>query len=108
MANAAVKNKVAVVTGNPNSPIGFGRKRVYTCTYDHTGTSNTISGIGQLKSGDLVEVLETSTNTAAGYAGIIWDTATTTYSPTAGVIGLKPTNSAPDADVNLLVIIDEL
>ena len=108
MANKAVKSKVAVVSGNPNSPTGYGRKRVYTCTYDSTGTTNTISGLGQLKSGDAVEVLELQANTASGYAGIIWDTATTTYSSTAAIIGLKPTNSAPDADVNLLIIIDEL
>ena len=48
MANAAVKSKVGIVTGNPNSPLGFGRKRYYTCTYDHSGTTNTLSGIGQL------------------------------------------------------------
>lgn len=108
MANKAVKSKVALVSGNPNSQLGYGRKRMYTCTYDSTGTSNTISGVGQLKSGDLVEVLETKTNAAAGYAGIIWDVATTTYSSTAGVIGLVPTNAAPNADVDLVVIIDEL
>ncbi len=108
MANASVKNKNAQVTGNPNSPQGFGRKRVYTCTYDHTGTTNTLAGVGPLKNGDLINVKETQTNTASGYAGICWNVANTVYDMNSGTVGLIPVNAAPDADVNLVVTIEDL
>lgn len=108
MANKEVKNKLAIVTGNPNSPLGFGRKRVYTATYDSTGTTNTLSGVGPLKLGDFIQVLTTKTNTAAGYAGISWNAATTVYSVDSGTVGLIPTNAVPDADVTITVLIDNL
>lgn len=108
MANASVKNKKAVITGNPNSPIGFGRKRVYTCTYDHTGTTNTLAGVGPLKNGDMVIVRETQTGSGAGYAGICWNVPTTIYDMNSGTIGLVPINAVPAADVNLVVTIEDL
>ena len=108
MANVSVKNKSAVITGNPNSPEGFGRKRIYTCTYDHTGTTNTLSGVGPLKNGDLIIVREVQTGSGAGYAGICWNTVNTVYSMDSGTVGLVPVNAAPAADVNLIVIIEDL
>ncbi len=108
MANKEVKNKLAIVTGNPNSPQGFGRQRIYTATYDSTGTTNTLSGVGVLKKGDFIEVLTTQANAAAGYAGISWNVATTVYSNDSGTIGLVPTNAVPDADVTITVMINDL
>lgn len=110
MANQVVLNKTATVTGNPNSPLGFGRKRVFDCTWNTTGsaTTNTLPGVGPLKNGDLIIVRETQTNTAVGYAGIIWNAANTVYDMNSGTVGLAPTNVAPNANINLVVIIEEL
>lgn len=108
-ASLPVKNKKAIVSGDPNSPLGFGRVRVYTCTYDHTATTNnTLAGVGPLKNGDLVQVQALQTNSGTGYAGINWDTATTVYDMNSGTVGLAPVNAAPGADINLLVIITDL
>lgn len=108
-ANLPVKSKTAIVTGDPGSPMAYGRKRYYTCTYDHTATAtNTLSGIGSLKSGDQVQVYTLKTDTGTGYAGICWNTANTVYDTAAGVVGLAPVNAAPAADMTLLVIIEEL
>ena len=108
-ANLPVKSKTAIVSGDPGSPMAYGRKRYYTCSYDHTATAtNTISGVGSLKSGDQVQVFTLATDTTSGYAGIVWNTANTTYSAAAGVVGLAPVNAAPGADMPLLVIIEEL
>lgn len=108
MANAVVKNKKAIVTGNPNSPLGFMRQRVYTCTYDHTGTTNTLAGVGPLKNGDLIIVQPVQANTQSGYGGIIWNLANTVYDVNSGTVGLIPSNAAPSADVNLVVTIIDL
>jgi hypothetical protein len=108
MANVSVLNKKAIVTGNPNSPLGLGRKRAYTCTYNSTGTTNTLSGVGPLKNGDLIFVRETQTNAATGYAGILWNTANTVYDLNSGTIGLAPVNASPNANVNLVVEIEDL
>ena len=108
MANASVKNKNAIVTGDPNSPLGFGRKRVYTCTYDSTGTTNTLAGVGPLKNGDLVMVYPVQTNADANYCGLNWDTATTVYDINSGTVGIAPVNTAPGADVDMVVVIEDL
>lgn len=110
MAAKPVKNKSAIVTGDPNSPLGYGMNmRVYTCTYDHTASPNcTLAGVGPLKNGDIVLVDMLQTNAGSGYAGINWDTGTTVYDPNSGTVGLAPVNSAPSADINLLVTIIDL
>ena len=102
------KSITAVVTGNPNSPTGFGNTRIFTATFNSTSTGDIVPGVGPLKSGDFITILPVGTNSTSGYAGLTWDSATTVYSNNSGTVGVVPIATAPTGDVPFTLKIQSL
>jgi len=104
----ASASRVAVVTGNPNSPTGFGNTRIFTAVYTSGSSADTFPGVGPLKNGDFITILATQTNATSGYAGLTWDSATTVYSGNSGTVGIVPIATAPTGTVAYTLKIQSL
>lgn len=90
-------------SGNPNSIQGTGQVVYIEGTYGAVASAT--CPCGGLKQTDVVMILPYFTDTAANYAGLIYDQAGSTFSDVNGIVSIKPVNANPGTGGTVGVVI---